>query len=131
MEIIWEAVTHDGKIYKDLPFLIGDMADYWIRGSGGMSIDQRQNFASFQAKLSAVGIADDGICGCALIVLRDTLESTRPLDKVTPCPTVVSKRLDQGDHYLCKGNYEQHIEHGHLFRFYDDTRTGTAEEVAI
>ena len=67
-----------------------------------MSIDQCQNFASFLAKWSAVGVADDRLCGCALIVLHDTLESTRPLGKVTPCPTVVSERQDhrvgQDDH---------------------------------
>lgn len=28
MEIIGEAVTRDGRIYKDLPFLVGDMTDY-------------------------------------------------------------------------------------------------------
>lgn len=50
MEIVGEAVTRDGKIYKDLPFLVGDMTDYWIRESGSMSTNQRQNFASFLEK---------------------------------------------------------------------------------
>ena len=102
MEVIGEAVTHDGKIYKDLPFLVGDMTDYWIRESGSMSTDQRQNFASFLAKLSAVGVADDRLCGCALILLRDTLESTRRLGRITPGPTVESERqyhqVGQDDH---------------------------------
>jgi hypothetical protein len=60
-------------IYKDLPFLTGDMADYWIRGSGDMSTDQRQNCASFLAKLSAVGVASDKLCGGVLIFLHDAL----------------------------------------------------------
>jgi hypothetical protein len=94
MEIIREAVTRAGKIYKDLPFLVGDMTDYWIRGSDSMSTDQRQNFASFLAKLSAVGIADDELCGYALIDLRDTLESTRRLGKAATGPAVVSERQD-------------------------------------
>jgi hypothetical protein len=85
MEIIGEAVTRGGKIYKDLPFLVGDMTDYWIRESGRMSINQHQNFASFLAKLSAVSVADDKLCGCALIVLRDTLWSQRHVSaKVSP-----------------------------------------------
>jgi|ERR1700722_18125045 hypothetical protein len=95
MEIIEEAVTRDGKIYKDLPFLVGDMTDYWIRESGSMSTNQRQNFASFLAKLSAAGVADDKLCGCALITLRDALESTTRLGKGAPSPTVVSERQDQ------------------------------------
>jgi hypothetical protein len=102
MEIIGQAVTRDGKIYKDLPFLVGDMTDYWIRESGSMSTNQRQNFASFLANLSAAGVADDKLCGCALIILRDTLESTTRLGKGTPSPTVVSERQDyqveQDDH---------------------------------
>jgi hypothetical protein len=94
MEIREEAVTQDGKIWKDLPFLVGDMTNYWIQESGSMSTDQRRNFASFLAKLSAVGIVDDKLCGCALIVLRDALESTRRLSKAAPGPTVVSDRQD-------------------------------------
>lgn len=58
-----------------------------------MSTNQRQNFASFLAKVSAAGVADDKLCGCALIILRDTLESTR-LGKGVPSPTVVSERQD-------------------------------------
>lgn len=87
MEIIQEAVTHDGKIYRDPPFLVGDMTDYWIRGSVGLSTDQRLNCSSFPAKLSAVGIAEDKLCGCALIVFHDTLKSMRRLDKAIPGPT--------------------------------------------
>jgi hypothetical protein len=99
MEIIGEAVTRDGKIYKDLPFLVGDMTDYWIRESHSMSTNQRQNFASFLAKVSAAGVADDKLCGCALIILRDTLESTTRLAKGAPSPIVVSERqAEQGDH---------------------------------
>jgi hypothetical protein len=102
MEIMGEAVTRDGKIYKDLPFLVGDMTDYWIRESSSMSTNQRQNFASFLAKLSAVGVEDDKLCGCALIILRDTLESTTRLGQGAPGPTVVSERQDyqveQNDH---------------------------------
>src|SRR5271156_6984511 len=94
MEIIGEAVTRDGKIYKDLPFLVGDMTDYWIRESRSMSTNQRQNFASFLAKLSAAGVADDKLCGCALIILRDTLESTRRLNKAAPGPTVATDGQD-------------------------------------
>ena len=94
MKMIEEAVTQDGKIWKDLPFLVGDMTNYWIQESGSMSTDQRRNFASFLAKLSAVGVADDKLCGCALIVLRDTLESTRRLSKAASGPIVASDRQD-------------------------------------
>jgi hypothetical protein len=97
METNEEAVTRDGKIWKDLPFLVEDITDYWIQGCGSMSTDQRRNFASFLAKLSAVGVADNKLCGCALSVLRDTLESTRPLGKAAPGPVVTSERQGHQD----------------------------------
>jgi hypothetical protein len=53
-----------------------------------MSTEQRQNFASF------LGVASDKLRGCALIALRDTLESTRRLGKAVPGPAVVSKSQD-------------------------------------
>ena len=71
-----EAVTKDGTIWKDLPFLVGDLTKYWITGK--MTINQRTNYASFLAKLSAAGVGNDKLCGCALIVLRDALETLRP-----------------------------------------------------
>ena len=62
-----------------------------------MSKGQRQNFASFLAKLSAVGVTDNKLCGCALIVLRDTLETTRPLGKAAQGPAAISERQDHQD----------------------------------
>ena len=44
-----------------------------------MTKSQRTNFASFLAKLSATGVGENGLCGCAFVVLRDALEMTRPL----------------------------------------------------
>jgi hypothetical protein len=46
MEIMEEA-TQDGKFWRDLPILIGDMTNYWIQEFGHMSIGQRRNFAHF------------------------------------------------------------------------------------
>lgn len=93
MEVIGEAVTTQGKIWKDLPFLVEDMTDYWTRDCGTMTKSQRMNFASFLAKLSAVGVGESGLCGCALVILRETLETKRPLvNAVTP------EVLEDGEH---------------------------------
>lgn len=75
-DILEEAATGNGVIWKDLPFLVEDFTQYWIEGN--MSINERMNFASFLAKLCAAGITSEELCGCALIVLRDALETTRP-----------------------------------------------------
>jgi hypothetical protein len=102
MELIEEAVTSDGKIHKNLLFLVGDMTDYWIRESGRMSINQHQNFASFLAKLSAVSVADDKLCGCAHCFTRYSLEPTTRLGKGVPGPTVTPEKqnyqMEQDDH---------------------------------
>lgn len=79
LETTLEAITPDGKIWTDLPFLVPDMTAYWVTGYAKMSAEQRLNFAAFLAKLASVGLNDDRLSGIALIVLRDALETRRAL----------------------------------------------------
>lgn len=79
---IERAVTSGGIIWTDLPFLVSDMTEFWIKDCAVMDAAQRLNFATFLAKLASVGLASDKLCSIALIVLRDTLETPRPLGKL-------------------------------------------------
>jgi Protein of unknown function (DUF3632) len=75
--VVEEAVTTGGaRIWRDLPFLVEDMTGFWLREPGTPT--NRQNFASFLAKLVAVGV-NDRLCGCALSILRDALETDHPI----------------------------------------------------
>lgn len=74
-----EAITSDGSIWTDLPFLVPDMTSYWIHDYAKMSASQRLNLASFLAKLACIGLNNDRLSGIALIVLRDALETRRPI----------------------------------------------------
>jgi Protein of unknown function (DUF3632) len=72
-----EAVVGDNgaRLWRDLPFLVEDMTAFWLQAEGTPA--ERQNFASFLARLVGVGV-DDRLAGCALSILRDTLETDRP-----------------------------------------------------
>ena len=74
-----EARTSDGRIWKDLPFLIPDMTHFWLLHSGSLTSVHRQNLASFLAKLASVSVGGEKFCGLALIILRNALESSKPL----------------------------------------------------
>ena len=76
------ASTVEGIIWTDLPFLVPDMTGFWIQGCASMSGAQRVNFASFLAKLASVSLANDKLCGIALIVMRETLETKRSLGRL-------------------------------------------------
>ncbi|RYP13169.1 hypothetical protein DL767_010862 [Monosporascus sp. MG133] len=73
------AITADGRLWDDLPFLAQDMMRFWVSGYPTMSASQRLNFAQFLAKLASAGLARDRLCDIGLYILRDTLETNRPL----------------------------------------------------
>jgi hypothetical protein len=73
------ARTVDGTLWNDLPFLVGDMTNFWIDHSASMSGKHRLNFATFLAKLASVRIAKDRLCQIALLVFRALFESPQVL----------------------------------------------------
>ncbi|GKZ20516.1 hypothetical protein AbraIFM66951_005840 [Aspergillus brasiliensis] len=72
------ARTVDGTLWNDLPFLAGDMTNFWINHSASMSGTHRLNFATFLAKLASTRVAKDRLCQVALLIFRALFES--PLD---------------------------------------------------
>jgi hypothetical protein len=79
------AVTSEGyRIWTDLPFLVQDMTAHWIHNCAVMSSAERLSGAQFLALLAAAGTAaDDALCGIALVVLREALETPRGLGHLT------------------------------------------------
>lgn len=73
------ASTSEGIIWTDLPFLVPDMTYFWLEDWAKISASSRLGFSTFLAKLASVGICRDRFCSIALMLLRDTLETVRPL----------------------------------------------------
>lgn len=80
-EVIEVAMTSDGRIYTDLPFLVSDLTGYWVDDHAKMSGIERQNYSAFLAKLCSVGVLADRLSGIALVVFRDALETSRPVSR--------------------------------------------------
>lgn len=96
-EVSEEAIVSDGKVWKDLPFLASDLTEYWLQEHRTMSADERKNLTALMAKLASVGAGGNALCACALIVLRDALETERPLISHQPSSKDISQEIqDEG-----------------------------------
>ncbi|KAL5404010.1 hypothetical protein PMIN03_009458 [Paraphaeosphaeria minitans] len=73
------ARTVDGTLWNDLPFLVTDLTDHWIRDCASMSSEQRLNAATFLAKLASARVSKDRMCQIALLLFRWTFEEDREL----------------------------------------------------
>ncbi|KAJ5099004.1 hypothetical protein N7532_006005 [Penicillium argentinense] len=73
------ARTVEGTLWNDLPFLVTDMANFFISDCSSMSGVNRLNFASFLAKLASARISKDRMCQVALVLFRATFEEGRDL----------------------------------------------------
>lgn len=74
------ATTSDGNIWSDLPFLVEEIRAAWTISTNFPAV-QRHNLSAFVARLAAVGVRDPELCLIAIWILRDTLETPRPLTK--------------------------------------------------
>jgi hypothetical protein len=72
------ATTSDGNIWSDLPFLVEEVQSAWKASDTFPSVE-RHNLSAFVARLASVGLRDPDLGVVALWVLRDTLETDRPL----------------------------------------------------
>lgn len=70
------ATTSDGNIWSDLPFLVEEVQAAWKMNIP--SVD-RHNLSAFVARLASVGVRDPELGLVAIWILRDTLETPRPL----------------------------------------------------
>ncbi|GIK00891.1 hypothetical protein Aspvir_004920 [Aspergillus viridinutans] len=73
-----EALTSDGRIWADLPFLVEAIYEPW-KNALELPARQRRNPSAFIARLASWGVRDPDLCLCALWILRDALETPRPL----------------------------------------------------
>jgi hypothetical protein len=101
--VIQEAVTSDGRVWIDLPFLVGDLVAAWQQAMNP-SADRahRRNLAAGIARLAAVGVRGDSLSSVGLQIMRDTLETPRVLGpKPIPAarPGLAEDRQDNSE--LC------------------------------
>ncbi|KAB5511573.1 hypothetical protein GE09DRAFT_1047543 [Coniochaeta sp. 2T2.1] len=76
--------SDSARIWTDLPFLVEDMTAHWTNSHATLSSAQRLSGAQFLSHMAAAGaVEDDALCGIALIVLREALETPRQLGRVT------------------------------------------------
>ncbi|KAL6716761.1 hypothetical protein ACLMJK_006329 [Lecanora helva] len=71
-----KAVTRDGEMWTDLPFLVEELERVW-EGWLGMGREERVNLCAFVARLVAVGIGGDGVCRVVVRGLKEVLEVER------------------------------------------------------
>jgi hypothetical protein len=74
------ATTSDGNIWSDLPFLVDEVQAAWRMSANFPSVE-RHNLSAFVARLASVGVRDPELGLVAIWILRDTLETPRPLTK--------------------------------------------------
>lgn len=72
------ATTSDGNIWSDLPFLVDEVQAAWKMSTNLPSVE-RHNLSAFVARLASVGVRDPELGLVAIRILRDTLETPRPL----------------------------------------------------
>ena len=80
------ATTSDGKIWSDLPFLVDEVRAAWKMSTNFPSVE-RHNLSAFVARLASVGVRDPELGLVAIWILRDTLETPRPLTRSTEANT--------------------------------------------
>jgi hypothetical protein len=74
------ATTSDGSIWSDLPFLVDEVQAAWKMSRILPSVE-RHNLSAFVARLASVGVRDPELSLVAIWILRDTLETPRPLTR--------------------------------------------------
>jgi hypothetical protein len=74
------ATTSDGNIWSDLPFLVQEVQAAW-KMSANLPFLERHNLSAFVARLASVGVRDPELGLVAIWILRDTLETPRPLTR--------------------------------------------------
>ena len=69
--------TADGKLWSELPFMVGDFFKFWSDNWKGVKKEERLNLAAFTARLLARDEDALNLEVCALPLLRETLETRR------------------------------------------------------
>lgn len=78
--VVQEAVTADGKLWIDLPYLVEDLRSAWIETmDDATNLQQCHNLTSAIARLAGLGVRDDAFSGCGLAIMREALETPRAI----------------------------------------------------
>ena len=83
--VVQEALTTDGRIWIDLPFLVPDLRAAWDDAMHPSTpTAHRHNLAAAIARLAGLGVRHDSLAGCGLRVMSEALETPRILSAAAP-----------------------------------------------
>ena len=97
--LVQDAVTTDGRIWVDLPFMVQDIQDGWKNAMGSStSSEHRCNLAAAIARLAGLGVRDEAFSGCGLDIMTQALETSSSADsrssvndRVEPDPAITAE----------------------------------------
>ncbi|OGM49948.1 hypothetical protein ABOM_001589 [Aspergillus bombycis] len=69
------------RLWSDLPYLVQEFQDAWMKESMGYTAAQREGVAALTARLCAVGVFPSELGRCALWLFKETFETERPLTR--------------------------------------------------
>ncbi|KAF7629712.1 hypothetical protein AFLA_013420 [Aspergillus flavus NRRL3357] len=70
------------RLWVDIPYLVQEFQDAWMKESMGYTAAQREGLAALTARLCAVGVYPSELSCCALWLFKETFETERPLIRV-------------------------------------------------
>ncbi|KNG88752.1 hypothetical protein ANOM_002808 [Aspergillus nomiae NRRL 13137] len=69
------------RLWSDLPHLVQEFQDAWMKESMGYTAAQREGLAALTARLCALGVFPSELGRCALWLFKETFETERPLSR--------------------------------------------------
>ena len=79
--VVEEAVTSDGRIWVDLPFMVHHVQKGWKNVMSPSTLpNQRCNLAAGIARLAGLGVRNEAFSECGLDIMRQALETPRSDD---------------------------------------------------
>jgi hypothetical protein len=102
------AIASSGEcMWTDLPFFVTDLRAFWLSSNNTLEKVERTNFAAICGRLSASKICDPDVTCCALILLREALETLYALvDQEYPSAKPVNDYLPAVLAWLSNGTYQ-------------------------
>ncbi|KAE8314018.1 hypothetical protein BDV41DRAFT_534846 [Aspergillus transmontanensis] len=75
-------LSNGQRLWVDLPYLVQEFQDAWMKESMEYRAAQREGLAALTARLCAVGVYPSELGRCALWLFKETFETERPLTRV-------------------------------------------------
>ncbi|CAI7658389.1 unnamed protein product [Penicillium manginii] len=77
-------LPNEQRLWVDLPYFIEDVQAFWIQESVFLTAPERENLATWTAKICASGVFANELSSVALWLFKETFEISRRSDKSEP-----------------------------------------------